>query len=168
MATSRSAMLFKRLVKRAILRSATITGLNDLLLSSSWRTRRLLILCWHKIAVDDEHLWNPSLCLSESRFVERLELIRSLGCTVLALQEALDKLRCGTLPKRAVVLTVDDGDSSFYLKAWPILRRFGFPATLYWTTYYSTKPYAVFDPMVRYLLWKGRAAPLTIEEMGIR
>jgi len=67
-----------------------------------------------------------------------------------------------------VVLTVDDGDSSFYLKAWPILRRFGFPATLYWTTYYSTKPYAVFDPMVRYLLWKGRAAPLTIEEIGIQ
>lgn len=160
-------MSFKRLAKQTMLRLATLTGLNDLVLSSSWRTQRLLILCWHKIALEDEHLWNPELCLSESTFVARMELIRTSGCTVLALQDALTKLQQGTLPRRAVVLTVDDGDSSVYLKAWPILRRFGFPATLYWSTYYSTRPYAVFDPMVRYLLWKGRGIPLNMEELNI-
>jgi len=78
------------------------------------------------------------------------------------LDEALDGVRSGRLPERAVALTLDDGESSIYLQAWPMLREFGFPATLYWTTYYSIRPYAVFDPMLSYLLWKGRGRHLQL------
>jgi peptidoglycan/xylan/chitin deacetylase (PgdA/CDA1 family) len=80
------------------------------------------------------------------------------------LGEALDGVRSGRLPKRAVALTLDDGESSISMRAWPMLREFGFPATLYWTTYYSLRPYAVFDPMLSYLLWKGRGARLQLDD----
>jgi peptidoglycan/xylan/chitin deacetylase (PgdA/CDA1 family) len=83
---------------------------------------------------------------------------------VIPLDEALDGVKSGRLPQRAVALTLDDGESSVYLRAWPMLREFGYPATLYWTTYYSLRPYGVFDPMLSYLLWKGRGKLLHLDD----
>jgi peptidoglycan/xylan/chitin deacetylase (PgdA/CDA1 family) len=119
------------------------------------------------VSLDDEHLWNPSLCISPSTFRSRLELLRSTRCNVMPLDEALDGVRSGRLPKRAVALTLDDGDSSISLRAWPMLRELGFPATLYWSTYYSLRPYAVFDPMLSYLLWKGRGQHLQLDDPAV-
>lgn len=36
-----------------------------------------------------------------------------------------------TLPPRSVVITIDDGYKTAYTKAWPILRKYGYPFTLY-------------------------------------
>ena len=100
-------------------------------------------------------------------FRSRLELLRSTHCNVMPLGAALDGVRSGRLPQRAVALTLDDGESSIYLRAWPMLREFGYPATLYWTTYYSERPYAVFDPMLSYLLWKGRGKQLHLDDPSL-
>jgi peptidoglycan/xylan/chitin deacetylase (PgdA/CDA1 family) len=161
-------MSFVRPARLLLLRAAEYSGLNDAALRSGWRSRRLLIICWHHVSIDDEHLWNPALCISQSTFRSRLELLRSTRCNVMRLDEALDAVRSHQLPERAVALTLDDGDSSISLRAWPMLHEFGFPATLYWTTYYSLRPYAVFDPMVSYLLWKGRERQLQLDDPPLR
>jgi peptidoglycan/xylan/chitin deacetylase (PgdA/CDA1 family) len=157
-------MSFVRPVRLLLLRAAEYSGLNGAVLNSAWRSKRLLIICWHHVSLDDEHRWNPTLCIPPSTFRSRLELLRSTRCNVMPLDEALDGVRSGRLPKRAVALTLDDGESSIFLRAWPMLREFGFPATLYWTTYYSLRPYAVFDPMLSYLLWKGRRQHLQLDD----
>lgn len=157
-----------RRLKSNLLQVLDAAGINSLILSSSWRARRLVIVCWHGLSNDDEHLWNPGLFLSPDTFRMRLELLRSLRCNVLPLGEALVRLKDQSLPPRAVCLTVDDGDSSFYLRAWPLLREYSLPATLYWTTYYSARPYAVFDPMLSYLLWKGRNRTLKLRDPAMR
>lgn len=157
-----------RFAKRAILRLVDFAGFNARIIDSAWRQRRLLIVCWHGISNDDEHAWNPNLFMPPETFRMRLELLREMKCNVLPLGEALSRLRTTTLPPRSVCITVDDGDSSFYLRAWPLLREFGFPSTLYWTTYYSTRPFAVFDPMLSYLLWKGRERTLALREPALR
>jgi peptidoglycan/xylan/chitin deacetylase (PgdA/CDA1 family) len=59
-----------------------------------------------------------------------------------------------------VVLTFDDGWHDFYTEAWPELRSFGYPATVYQTTYYSLDQKPVFDTACSYLLWKGRGQTL--------
>lgn len=157
-----------RFAKRALLGILDGAGFNARIIDSAWRQRRLLIVCWHGVSIDDEHVWNPSLFMPSETFRMRLELLRAMRCNVLPLAEALSRLRSTSLPPRSVCLTVDDGDSSFYLRAWPLLREFGFPATLYWTTYYSTRPFAVFDPMLSYLLWKGRERTLVLREPTLR
>jgi len=157
-------MPFIRSIRLGLLNAAENWHFNDAVFSSGWRSRRLLIICWHQVSHEDEHMWNPNLCVSPRTFRSRLELLRSTRCNVMPLDEALDGVRSGRLPERAVALTLDDGESSIYLQAWPMLREFGFPATLYWTTYYSVRPYAVFDPMLSYLLWKGRGKHLQLDD----
>jgi peptidoglycan/xylan/chitin deacetylase (PgdA/CDA1 family) len=161
-------MSLLRLAKHTLLRALDSAGLNRRIIDSAWRARRLLIICWHGVSSDDEHVWNPSMFMSPGTFHSRLELLRAMDCELLPLGEGLAKLKSGSLPPRAVCLTIDDGDSSFYLRAWPMLREFGFPATLYWTTYYSSRPHAVFDPMLSYILWKGRGKSLALTDPPLR
>ena len=129
---------------------------------SQWRNKRLLILCYHGLSFDDEHVWNPALYLAVPTFRRRMTAIRDGGYTVLPLDEALRRLADGTLPPRSVALTFDDGEYNFYALAWPVLREFGFPATVYLATYYCRHQIPVFDVTAAYTIWKGRGRNLDL------
>jgi peptidoglycan/xylan/chitin deacetylase (PgdA/CDA1 family) len=150
--------------KLAFLHAARSAGLDALLLRSAWRRKRLLILCYHGVSLDDEHRWS-GLYVSPEHFRRRLEILERERCAVLPLDSAVRALREGTLPERAVTITFDDGFHDFYAAAWPALREFGFPATVYLTTYYCFRNSPVFDPMCSYLLWKGRGRVLAFPEV---
>jgi peptidoglycan/xylan/chitin deacetylase (PgdA/CDA1 family) len=94
--------------------------------------------------------------MTTDTFRRRLLALKETGCNVLPLDEAVRRLRDSTLPERAVAITFDDGFFDFHEVAFPIIKSFGFPVTLYLTTYYVTYNRPVFDPMCAYLLWKGR------------
>jgi peptidoglycan/xylan/chitin deacetylase (PgdA/CDA1 family) len=157
-------MKLTRLLKSYALDASQLSGVSRAVLESTWRQQRLSIIGWHAISADDLHLWAPNFCISKQIFRQRLEALRDLQCNVLPLSVALSRLRDGTLPPKSVSLTIDDGDSSMYTIAWPLLREFQFPATLYWTTYYSVRQFAVFDPMLSFLLWKLRHQRIRIED----
>jgi peptidoglycan/xylan/chitin deacetylase (PgdA/CDA1 family) len=127
------------------------------LAQTRWRQKRLLILCYHGIARYDEHEWNPSLYMTPAQLHRRMQVLREEGCNVLPLGEAISRLRNRSLPARAVALTFDDGLHDFYSAAFPVIESFGFPVTLYLSTYYVEYNRPVFDVMCSYLLWKGRA-----------
>ena len=141
--------------KLTALRLAESTGFSKLLQSSAWRRNRLLILCYHGISKYDEHEWS-NLYISPQMFRRRLESVAQACCNVLPLPEAISRLANGSLPPRAVAITFDDGFHDFYSVAYPILESFGYPVTLYLTTYYMEYNRPIFDPMVSYLLWMGR------------
>lgn len=138
-------------------------GISSRVLASEWRRQRVLIVGYHGVSLADEHVWDGRVYISPGLLRERLALLERERCTVLALSEAIDRLYLGTLPPRSVVLTFDDGFYDFYRCAAPILNEFGYPATVYWTTYYSGFNRPVFDVMLRYLLWKGRETPLILK-----
>src|SRR6185295_3597272 len=125
----------------------------------------LLILGYHGVAIDDEHLWSPDLYLTPEHFRSRMQALKDHGCNILPLNEALQRLQTGTLPKCSVVLTFDDGASDFYHRVFPILREFGWPSTVYLTSYYCDYNRPVFDVMCSYLLWKGRSTKLNLGDV---
>jgi peptidoglycan/xylan/chitin deacetylase (PgdA/CDA1 family) len=142
-------------IKAGILGLSEVTGMSRLLSGSDWRRHRLLILCYHGVSMNDEHEWG-SLYISPQTLRRRMQLLVDAGCNVLSLTEGLQRLKEGTLPDRSVVITFDDGMHDFFELSYPIIESFGYPVTLYLTTYYVEFNRPVFDPMCSYLLWKGR------------
>ncbi|MGD1214221.1 MAG: polysaccharide deacetylase family protein [Terriglobales bacterium] len=144
--------------KRACLAAGKFCGLFELAGDSGRRKSRLLVIGYHGVSLADEHQWRPSLFLSPENFRARMETLKKCGCSVLDLSEALDLLYGGALPERAIVLTFDDGTYDFRRIVWPILKEYGYPATLYLTTYWVTMARPVVPVIWSYLLWKKRGS----------
>jgi peptidoglycan/xylan/chitin deacetylase (PgdA/CDA1 family) len=144
-----------KVAKRLLLSSLRTVGANSAARASSWRRRRLLILCYHGISIADEERWNPLLYMSRSDFERRLESLERHRHTVLPLDEALQRLAADDLPDRAVVLTFDDGMHDFAVQALPVLRNAGYPVTVYLATEPVDSGLPVFPLLCAYLLWKA-------------
>ena len=146
-----------KLATLGVLRSA---GVFHLVADSSWRRSRLLILCYHGTSLEDEHEWRPALYLSPDVLEKRLQALHEMKCSILPLAEALQRLKALDLPPRSVAVTFDDGTYDFYRQAYPLLRKYRIPVTVYQTTYYSDHAMPVFNLICSYMLWKRRAEPL--------
>jgi peptidoglycan/xylan/chitin deacetylase (PgdA/CDA1 family) len=147
-------------LKTALFACANATGVSGRFASTAWRCRRLLILCYHGVSLGDEHEWNPTLYISPRTLTRRLDALRRLGCSVLSLSEAIDRLYEKSLPKRAVVLTFDDGYYDFKTKALPLLEERSYPATVYVTTERWTGDISIDHLRTSYMAWRtGRGAP---------
>lgn len=147
-----------RQIKLATLRLLKSGGVFELVANSRWRQQRLLILCYHGISLNDEHLWRPGLYMEPAVLEQRLETLNRGNYTVLPLGESLEQLRTGTLPPRSVAITFDDGTYDFYKQAFPRLKGYGFPVTVYQTTYYTDFQRPVFNLITSYMMWKRRGA----------
>jgi peptidoglycan/xylan/chitin deacetylase (PgdA/CDA1 family) len=85
------------------------------------------VLCYHDFS--DNGL---ELSVKPEVFREQLSYLRDNGYRVVSLADLMSFLKDGEpLPPKAVVITIDDGYRSTYHVAFPILREFGFPATLF-------------------------------------
>lgn len=157
-----------RKIKRVTLGLLRGAGLFHLVANSQWRQNRLLILCYHGISLADEHLWRPALYMHAGLLAQRMEALRALRCSVLPLGEALTRLHVNDLPPRSVAITFDDGTYDFYNQAYPLLKKYDFPVTVYQTTYYTDHEMPIFNLICSYMLWKRRGEQLVApNELGL-
>ncbi len=86
------------------------------------------ILCYQRFGRECD----GPLCVEEKDFMRQMEFLAGNGYRVITLGELLDFLfyRKG-LPKKSVVITIDEGHRSAYEIAYPILLDHGFRATLF-------------------------------------
>ena len=79
------------------------------------------------------------MLMRTSEFREQMEYLRRSGITVISMQEFLEwRLGNRTLPARCALITLDDGWKSVYTDAFPILKEYGYPFTLFLYTRYLT------------------------------
>jgi peptidoglycan/xylan/chitin deacetylase (PgdA/CDA1 family) len=92
--------------------------------------RAPIVLLYHALAADDEA---PSrYVLPARRFAQQMRWLHARRYTILGLEDLLTCLRTNRLPPaRSVVITFDDAYTDTYALAAPILRGFGFPATVF-------------------------------------
>ena len=157
-----------RNAKLAVLQFLKSTGVFEAVANSNWRRNRLLILCYHGVSLADEHQWRPALYLPPQILGQRLGSLRAMRCSVLPLGEALQRVKARDLPPRSVAVTFDDGTYDFYRHAYPLLKKYDIPVTVYQTTYYSDNPMPVFNLICSYMLWKRRSEKLNpVPELGL-
>jgi peptidoglycan/xylan/chitin deacetylase (PgdA/CDA1 family) len=142
------------------LRTAKAMGLFFLarLLTSSG----LRILCYHGFALGDEYRFRGKLFVREEFFRSRMELLKKNRFAVLPLGEAVEKLKDGSLPRGAVVVTIDDGWLGVHTRALRVLKEMNIPATLYVVTEYIAHPMPVFSVTVSYLFWESAVTEVTL------
>jgi peptidoglycan/xylan/chitin deacetylase (PgdA/CDA1 family) len=92
------------------------------------------ILMYHEIA--DRAETASRLAVSPEAFAGQLARLHAGGFTTLTALDLAMALADGTrpLPPKPVVLTFDDGFADFHSTALPLLRRYGFTATVFVTT----------------------------------
>jgi len=137
------------LIKRICLRLCKYAGLFRL--ARALTRQRLRILCYHGFAIGEEARARPGLFMSAATFSRRLHTITRMGMNVIPLQTALEAMNEGRLPAMSLVITIDDGFHSTFSIAIPLLREYGFPATVYVTSYYCVNQHPVFRLAVQHL-----------------
>jgi len=91
------------------------------------RIQTVPILCYHRFGSG-----NSKMVVSPAQFEAQLEWLARNRYRVIRLAELAEFMAGGRqLPARSVVITIDDGYESVHRHAYPLLRRFGFPATLF-------------------------------------
>lgn len=142
-------------------------GLFALAGRTRYRRRSLLILCYHGVSLADEHDWRPDLYISPAHLRQHLKCLHDARASVLPLDEALSRLRAGSLPPKSVTITFDDGFYDFSQQALPLLVEFGFPSTVYLTTHYSNYRLPIHQLMLDYVFWKSRRKAVLVPQYGI-
>jgi glycosyltransferase involved in cell wall biosynthesis len=92
-------------------------------------SRGVPVLMYHAFSADGE---GERFVMPARTFARQMRLLAALRYRVISLEELAEALRKGNpLPRRAVVITIDDGYRDNAEVAVPILRRHGFPASVF-------------------------------------
>jgi peptidoglycan/xylan/chitin deacetylase (PgdA/CDA1 family) len=92
------------------------------------RYQTVPVLAYHQFAEKSTN----KMTVSREAFEAQMRLLKDKGYQVVSLEQLLAFLDFrGQLPEKAVVITIDDGWRSTYDIAFPILKKYGYPATLF-------------------------------------
>jgi peptidoglycan/xylan/chitin deacetylase (PgdA/CDA1 family) len=100
---------------------------NPLGIAADGTPQTIPILCYHRVGSG-----SSKMDISPAKLQAQLEWLRNNGRPVVRLSD-LAAFLAGKrpLPPRAVVITFDDGYESVHRHAFPLLRKYGAPATLF-------------------------------------
>ncbi|MEI6030526.1 MAG: poly-beta-1,6-N-acetyl-D-glucosamine N-deacetylase PgaB [Synechococcaceae cyanobacterium ELA739] len=90
----------------------------------------LLVLAYHEISEPAAAL-DPDIAVSPSQLAGQLSWLKQNGYHPVSVEQVLRARHGGSpLPRRPVLLSFDDGYSSFYSQAYPLLQQFRMPAVV--------------------------------------
>lgn len=89
----------------------------------------VMVLCYHNI---EDKSGMKALTITTAEFERQLAAVRDEGFSVIGMQDFLAWRRGEkSIPEKSCVITIDDGWVSGYTNAWPVLKKFGYPFTMF-------------------------------------
>jgi len=126
---------------------------------------QVVITMYHSVSVRKDG-WCEPYTLSPRSFESQIRYFCE-NFEILSLDQLCENLQQGrSLPKKAVVITFDDGYRDNYLYAFPILRKYSVPATFFLTTGHIGVSKLFWWERLGYLVHHTGAARLNLEELG--
>jgi peptidoglycan/xylan/chitin deacetylase (PgdA/CDA1 family) len=110
------------------------------------RPNLLGVLTYHRVDRPDAHptLFPGLISATPEAFDQQMSYLAA-NYQVVSIPELLDVYRNGTvLPPRSVMVTFDDAYCDFAKHAWPILKRYRLPVTLFVPTAFPDRPEQTF------------------------
>jgi peptidoglycan/xylan/chitin deacetylase (PgdA/CDA1 family) len=93
------------------------------------QTAQTIIFCYHRLV---DKVRYPGTEITTPAFEAQMKALKDRGITVIGLQDYLAWRRGEkSIPPRCAVISFDDGWKSQYEVAWPILKKLGYPLTLF-------------------------------------
>jgi peptidoglycan/xylan/chitin deacetylase (PgdA/CDA1 family) len=93
------------------------------------QTAQVIIFCYHRLV---DKIRFPGTEITPAAFEAEMKELKDHGITVISMQDLLAWKRGEkNIPPRCAVITFDDGWKSQYEVAWPILKKFGYPFTMF-------------------------------------
>jgi len=93
------------------------------------------ILTYHNFTEDESSSYNINII----EFEKQMDYLATHNYSVISLSELLKGLRTGQLPPKPIVITIDDGFKSTFTLAYPVLKKYNLPATLFIYTNFIEK-----------------------------
>src|SRR5438876_8153095 len=93
------------------------------------QTAQTLIFCYHRLV---DKVRYPGTEITPAAFEAQMKELKDKGITVISMQDLLAWKRGEkNIPPRCAVISFDDGWKSQYEVAWPIMKKYGYPFTMF-------------------------------------
>ena len=93
------------------------------------QTAQVIIFCYHRLV---DKIRYPGTEITPAAFEAQMKELKDRGITVISMQDLLAFKRGEkNIPPRCAVVTFDDGWKSQYEVAWPIMKKYGYPFTMF-------------------------------------
>src|SRR5213083_1062598 len=93
------------------------------------QTSQTIIYCYHRLV---DKVRYPGTEITPAAFEAQMKELKDRGITVISLQDLLAWKRGEkNIPPRSAVVSFDDGWKSQYEVAWPIMKKYGYPFTMF-------------------------------------
>jgi len=119
-----------------------------------------VILMYHRIINDG--LING---LTPDEFEQQIIYIKK-HFTVMPIDELIKDVTQNKVKPYSLALTFDDGHYDFYINAWPILKKYNLPASIYVTTGFVDGTTWLWPDLLKYILLNSKATHLDTTDIG--
>ncbi|MFO1257181.1 MAG: polysaccharide deacetylase family protein [Gammaproteobacteria bacterium] len=124
---------------------------------------KLQILIYHRVLNEPDPMRPGEMDVS--LFETQMKILRQ-HFNPLGLSEGLYRLKSGTLPKRAVAITFDDGYKDNLSHAWPILKRYDLKPTIFVATGFLNSGIMWNDAIIELVRRSQDVLDLTKDRLG--
>jgi len=105
------------------------------------------IIMYHKI---DNNAEISKLSVSPKSFDRHISFLKRHNYNVVKLETMVELVKSGKVPPKTIAITFDDGYEDNYIEAYPILRKYNIPATIFIVPNFIGKDgYLTWDQIIK-------------------